>query len=311
MFSRALVAPAALALIQLTAQVQMSVVAGQSLFAATAAASSGSVAAGSEAGLDARQRMAREAFIKSILRVYTKAYEDLRQHEHIVRNGLSMLVAKAQDIARRTLDNMPVTRTFSFEAAGTLFQVMRREMDESVLCNVSAIVCPSDDAAQAAAADAEPEVESLGNGLDAEASVSEFLERLSDGDVTAEDIVGADDNGEPQTADAVCDLLYLFTRSASQEKCFEEAYKHYSSTLWDILLTEMGPLFQQQASATDSGEEVSLVHLPLPMLAMRVTPVLEAFCGKQTSLESVVALNKSSKDFKRYLFSVFLQQQPN
>ena len=63
--ARALVLPAALALVELGARGQLAVGAGQSLFAATAAA-------------DPQPALVRTALVESILRVYTDAFARLR-----------------------------------------------------------------------------------------------------------------------------------------------------------------------------------------------------------------------------------------
>ena len=279
----------------------MAVVAGQSLFAA-AAATSGTAAVGQYSTEDAKQRIARAAFIKSILRVYMDAYESMRKREYVVRNGLSMLITKAQDITKRALDNIPMTRTFSYDAAVQLFQSLFREMDDSVLQHAAAVMCTVEGASDSV-------TESADGDMDAESAVTEFLDKLGSDDV---DDVVEESSEEPQAVDTVCDLLRMFTRSAAQDPCFITGYKSYSAVLCDTLLAEMRGLFMQQPNSGDvDGQKAAVIDLPLVMLAMRATPLIDSFCNNQMTLNSVVSLGASSVMFERYLFSIFLQQQPN
>lgn len=287
--ARALVLPAALALVELGARVQLAVVAGQSLFAATAAA-------------DPQPALVRTALVESILRVYTDAFARLRAREPVLHRSLCALAALARATAQRFLDAHPLACALPYADAAAALAELHRAMDDRVLARAAALMCP-DRCTPANAASSSPPQSAPSADLDltGDAALAEFLDE--DNSQVAEADATETGEGEGEVADTVCDLLEMFARAATQDACFEGVYRAHSEALWRALLADMRALF-----AAGPGEPP--IALSVPKLAMRLAPLLDAFAAQQTTLEAVAARGRASVAFEEYLFAVFLQQQP-
>lgn len=312
--ARALVLPAALALTEISARVQLAVVAGQSLFAATASVTSHSSSAGSSGtsapdaapAQDPQQALARTALVESILRVYTEAYARLRAREPVLHRSLRALAAHARSAAGRFLAAHPIMCTLSYADAAAALAQAYRAMDDSVLPRAAQLMCPSSGTASPP--------EGLEGDLVSDAALAEFLEDDNGADTGCEDaetammtvtttMAGAGTETETGVGDTVCDLLEMFARAAPQDACFEAVYRGYSEGVWRALLGDMCALFA-------AAPEEPPAALPVPKFAMRLAPFLDAFAAQETTLDAVAARGHASVPFEQYLFAVFLQQQP-
>ena len=311
--ARALVLPAALALTEISARVQLAVVAGQSLFAATASVTSHSSACSGTGAPDAalaqdpQQALARTALVESILRVYTEAYARLRAREPVLHRSLRALAAHARSAAGRFLAAHPIMCTLSYADAAAALAQAYRAMDDSVLPRAAQLMCPSSGTASSPP-------EGLEGDLVSDAALAEFLEDDDGADTGCEDaetammtvtttMAGAGTETETGVGDTVCDLLEMFARAAPQDACFEAVYRGYSEGVWRALLGDMRALFA-------AAPEEPPAALPVPKFAMRLAPFLDAFAAQETTLDAVAARGHASVPFEQYLFAVFLQQQP-
>lgn len=310
--ARALVLPAALALTEISARVQLAVVAGQSLFAASASvAGRTSSSTSGAAAPDARQALVRTALVESILRVYTEAFARLRAREPVVHRSLAALAARARAAAQRFVDTHPLACPLPYADAAAALAQLHRAMDDSVLPHAALLMCPDSSSGSS------PPEGPLGD-LAGDAALAEFLDdaapptvvlagaaAAAQAETETETETESETGGTGEVGDTVCDLLEMFARAAAQDACFETVYRGYSEALWRALLGDMRALF-----AAPGRPEEPPGALPLPKLAMRLAPFLDAFAAQQTTPAAVAARGRASVPFEQYLFAVFLQQQP-